>query len=132
MLRRNEEPEYSEESKHRIYLPFVIVNTDTDHMVSCQISDDRKTAEFTCTKPFELHDDRETLYMMQGKIDKESVKDLIPGHLLEFVRSGEPRKSEGNSTFDSPASAAAGDNMLDEYDDGNDVEQEDMDDDDDC
>jgi hypothetical protein len=46
------------------------VNTDADNTIECDISTDKRSAEFNCTKPFKLYDDRETLSLMRmGQVD---------------------------------------------------------------
>jgi len=55
------------------------VNTDVDNTIECDISPDKRSAEFNCTKPFKLYDDRETLSLMRmGQIDQESITKILP------------------------------------------------------
>mmetsp|Transcript_36299 Transcript_36299/g.113253 ORF Transcript_36299/g.113253 Transcript_36299/m.113253 type:complete len:85 (+) Transcript_36299:101-355(+) len=50
LLSRNELTEHEPCHQKKIYLPFVIVNTDMDNSVVCEISQDEKFAEINCTK----------------------------------------------------------------------------------
>jgi hypothetical protein len=64
------------------------VNTDSDNTIECVISEDKRCAQFDCTKPFKLFDDRETLSLMRdvGQCDEEALAKMLPG---KFVRVGE-------------------------------------------
>jgi len=97
LLSRNAKPEYSENADqlHRIYLPFVIVNTDADNTIECDISTDKRSAEFNCTKPFKLYDDRETLSLMRmGQVDQESIAKMLPDPgLLDFLRQNHQQQT---------------------------------------
>jgi len=93
LLGRNERPEYAAHSEkhHRIYLPFVIVNTDADNTIECEISEDKRSAEFNCTKPFKLYDDRETLSLMRmGHCDPESLAKMLPDKgVIDFLKQNQ-------------------------------------------
>ena len=66
------------------------MNTDADNTIECEISPDKKSAEFNCSKPFKLYDDRETLSLMRmGQIDPESISSMLPDPGLGRV----PQKS---------------------------------------
>ncbi|EKX54369.1 hypothetical protein GUITHDRAFT_132115 [Guillardia theta CCMP2712] len=89
LLSRNELTEHEPCHQKKIYLPFVIVNTDMDNSVVCEISQDEKFAEINCTKPFKLYDDRGTLSKMQLHLCSESELNQIlpnPG-LVPFVQT---------------------------------------------
>ena len=90
LLSRNQRPEYAADpdKHHRIYLPFVIVNTDADNTIECEIGEDKRSAEFNCTKPFKLYDDRETLSLMRmGQCDQETLSQMLPDpSLIDFLR----------------------------------------------
>ena len=56
------------------------VNTDSDNTIECVISDDKRSAQFDCTKPFKLFDDRETLSLMRmGQCDEDTLAKMLPG-----------------------------------------------------
>jgi len=135
LLMRNDRPEYKHAvTKHRINLPFVIVNTDRDDTRYIQIADDKKTAQVTCSQPFELHDDREALKKMNLELqDRISVDELLPPHLARFVRRDlhQGLDSGFSASQSCRESAFLGENDLYSEDDcdANDVEQEEMDDD---
>eukprot|EP00961_Rhodomonas_salina_P180239 2432706-Rhodomonas_salina.2 len=142
LLIRNERPDFKHAvTKHRINLPFVIVNTESDNRIHFFIADDKKTARVDCTQPFELHDDREALKRMNLHLqDSPPMSQLIKTHLLPFVRKRDlDRDDLENGGFNSLSSrdfASTGDRdggvgvCSEEEDcDANDVEQEEMDDD---
>lgn len=59
------------------------VNTDSDNTIECVISDDKRSAQFDCTKPFKLFDDRETLSLMRmGQCDEDTLAKMLPGTML--------------------------------------------------
>ena len=63
------------------------VNTDADNTIECDISTDKRSAEFNCTKPFKLYDDRETLSLMRmGQVDQESIAKMLPDPGLCKIR----------------------------------------------
>uniref|UniRef100_A0A7S1DGZ7 E2F/DP family winged-helix DNA-binding domain-containing protein n=1 Tax=Hemiselmis andersenii TaxID=464988 RepID=A0A7S1DGZ7_HEMAN len=91
LLKRNERTSTETSNPHRIYLPFVLVSTDSDNTIECDISDDKQRAKFNFRRPFELHDDRETLNMMSMfRSDPESLKELLPPHLVSFIKQRRP------------------------------------------
>mmetsp|Transcript_45962 Transcript_45962/g.115248 ORF Transcript_45962/g.115248 Transcript_45962/m.115248 type:complete len:500 (+) Transcript_45962:242-1741(+) len=91
LLKRNERTSRETVNQHRIYLPFVLVSTDSDNTIECDISDDKRRAKFNFRRPFELHDDRETLNMMSMfRSDPEALKELLPSHLASFIRQRRP------------------------------------------
>mmetsp|Transcript_47602 Transcript_47602/g.115923 ORF Transcript_47602/g.115923 Transcript_47602/m.115923 type:complete len:514 (+) Transcript_47602:282-1823(+) len=88
LLQRNAADTSEAANKHRIYLPFVLVSTDYDNTIECDISNDKQTAQFNFTKPFELHDDRETLNMMEMyACDEGTLREHLPAHLADFIKS---------------------------------------------
>ena len=67
------------------------MNTDADNTIECEISEDKRSAEFNCTKPFKLYDDRETLSLMRmGHCDEETLAKMLPDPgLIEFLKQSQ-------------------------------------------
>ena len=70
-------------------------------MIECEISEDKRSAEFNCSKPFKLYDDRETLSLMRmGHCDAGSLAKMLPDPgLVDFLKqtqSAQVYSSMGN------------------------------------
>eukprot|EP00730_Choanoeca_flexa_P008932 TRINITY_DN12558_c8_g1_i2.p1 TRINITY_DN12558_c8_g1~~TRINITY_DN12558_c8_g1_i2.p1 ORF type:complete len:430 (+),score=91.50 TRINITY_DN12558_c8_g1_i2:285-1574(+) len=91
-------------SSNRIQLPFIVVKTDQNAMIDCQMAEDRSEYFFDFNKPFTIHDDVQVLKQMgltwgieQGTITDEEhakarqmlPKDLIPvlDEMVEHYRA---------------------------------------------
>ena len=100
LLKRNERSANETVNKHRIYLPFVLVSVDSDNTIECDISNDKQTAHFNFTKPFELHDDRETLSMMKMyNCSEQELKDNLPPAVASFIKQVRPEVTEEYSSM---------------------------------
>nr|CCA15373.1 transcription factor Dp1 putative [Albugo laibachii Nc14] len=69
----------------RIFLPFIVVNTNKDTMIQCEMSEDREDIFFNFSAPFEINDDTEILRRLQlhrcSRKDLEGfvgIKELLP------------------------------------------------------
>ena len=107
LLARNAQPEQAQTvAKHKILLPFVVVNTDKDNWIDLVISENKCSAEFTCTNPFKLHDDRETLNMMHGTLcPNGAIEEHLSPNIAKFLLSlkpGESRKRSNPYTSNAP------------------------------
>jgi hypothetical protein len=98
------------------------VNSDADNTIECEIGEDKRSAEFNCTKPFRLYDDRETLSLMHmGQCDEETLTKMLPDPgLIDFLRQ--------NQVLTCTGSIVKSENGCDDQDD-NGGECEDMEDD---
>eukprot|EP00290_Baffinella_frigidus_P002415 CAMPEP_0180184336 /NCGR_PEP_ID=MMETSP0986-20121125/41761_1 /TAXON_ID=697907 /ORGANISM="non described non described, Strain CCMP2293" /LENGTH=499 /DNA_ID=CAMNT_0022137997 /DNA_START=100 /DNA_END=1600 /DNA_ORIENTATION=- len=122
LLDRNAKPEFSQaNTKTRIFLPFVIVNTEKDNTIECEISENKQAAEFTCSDPFWLHDDRETLNMMHSTLcPEDAMHTHLPEDVAKFVMALKPKRKRGGGAGLGSSSALPG------SDDDCDVEHEEM------
>lgn len=106
LLKRNERTAGETVNKHRIYLPFVLVSTDQDNEIQCDISDDRQRAKFDFEKPFELHDDRETLSMMRMfSCTEQELKEQLPSSVASFLKQRRPDVHQRNTRSEAGASS---------------------------
>ncbi len=62
------------------------VSTDADNSIDCDISNDKQSAQFDFARPFELHDDRETLNMMHMyACDETTLNRHLPTPIADFI-----------------------------------------------
>lgn len=94
LVKRNEENEELT-SQYRIQLPFIIVNTDKQTHIECEMAEDRTKYFFNFNMPFEIHDDLEILKRMglTAGLEKQSctpeeleaAKTLLPPALVPYL-----------------------------------------------
>lgn len=68
---RNQKIEGNFGPESTIHIPFIIVNTKSETVIECEVSDDRSMYYFDFSMPFEIHDDSEILKRMGYMNDPE-------------------------------------------------------------
>eukprot|EP00042_Codosiga_hollandica_P046518 m.490288 g.490288 ORF g.490288 m.490288 type:complete len:513 (+) comp57249_c1_seq1:316-1854(+) len=139
LIARNEARQLPEGAT--MQLPFIVVNTDKDTIIECQMTEDKSEYFFDFSAPFEIHDDIEILKRMgltygleSGKATLDQLaeaKKLIPSALhghLDDMYYGTPKASAAPGAGSAPASSAQGQGPSFTHDD----EGDDDDDDDDA
>jgi len=72
----------------QINLPFIVVNTNSNAVIQCEMNADRTDVMFDFSMPFEINDDVEILKKLgMGKIDKHDLGQFIPSDLLEYCEN---------------------------------------------
>jgi hypothetical protein len=89
-----------------IHLPFIIVNTNKQTVIDCQMAENKSEYFFDFNMPFEIHDDIEVLKRMGMAFDLENgccideqleeAKSMIPAALTHYVE--DMRKSTPSRT----------------------------------
>lgn len=86
LAKRNKERVDSPPAGERIPLPFIMVSTDKDTVIECEMAEDQSDIFFNFNKPFDIHDDGEVLRRMRlAKADDAFIRSILPEHLLSFV-----------------------------------------------
>lgn len=94
LLRRNTALAHSKTAmdsadEGRIFLPFIVVNTNKDTMIQCEMSEDREDIFFNFSAPFEINDDTEILRRLQlHRCSRKDLEELVCiKELLPFIPS---------------------------------------------
>lgn len=98
LVKRNAEKSSTDmASGNCVHLPFIIINTDKNTNVKCQMSEDKSEYFFDFNKPFEIHDDIEILKRMglaynidRGQCtlaDLEAARVLVPTALYPYLKA---------------------------------------------
>jgi len=118
LLRRNESKEYCQTTKHRIYIPYVIVKSHPETSIQIDITEDRQTVEMTLDRTFALQDDVQILNEMgMYRCPAADLEKLVPPALIPFITQRRPEvvcqvsdnglDAYGVSALESSAGAAA-------------------------
>jgi len=71
----------------QIALPFIVVNTKKETVIDCEMAEDKQEIFFNFSAPFEIHDDSETLKLMNmQRCLPDAIPDLVPPTLVNFAR----------------------------------------------
>jgi len=71
----------------QIALPFIVVNTKKETVIDCEMAEDKQEIFFNFSAPFEIHDDSETLKLMNmQRCQLDAIPDLVPPTLVNFAR----------------------------------------------
>lgn len=64
-------------------MPFIVISTDADTVVQCEMTEDRQDVYFDLSGPFEINDDTETMKRMQlHRANAQEIQHYIPPHLF--------------------------------------------------
>lgn len=90
LISRNRDQEMSgataPAADNQIALPFIVVNTKKETVIDCEMAEDKQEIFFNFSAPFEIHDDSETLKLMNmQRCHPGAIKDLVPPTLVQFA-----------------------------------------------
>mmetsp|Transcript_1908 Transcript_1908/g.2282 ORF Transcript_1908/g.2282 Transcript_1908/m.2282 type:complete len:323 (+) Transcript_1908:22-990(+) len=88
LIKRNKETELKEvvEDNQKIPLPFIVINTNRNTLVECELKMDQTDIFFNFNNTFEIHDDNEVLKRMKLQaVPPEDMKEYIPEALLKYL-----------------------------------------------
>jgi hypothetical protein len=74
------------------------VQTDEQNAIDCQMSEDKRAADLSCDKPFELYDDKEVLNMMDIFACDESEFDILPPNIVHYAKRHRQELVHRNAT----------------------------------
>lgn len=64
-------------------MPFIVISTEADTVVQCEMTEDRQDVYFELNGPFEINDDTETMKRMQlHRATMLEIQQCIPLHLI--------------------------------------------------
>ncbi|TMW62903.1 hypothetical protein Poli38472_005521 [Pythium oligandrum] len=79
----------------RIFLPFIVVNTNKDTVIQCEMSEDRQDIFFNFSNPFEINDDTEILRRLDlHKCPYGELKQIVPDKLMSYLPAECESKSD--------------------------------------
>mmetsp|Transcript_4897 Transcript_4897/g.5649 ORF Transcript_4897/g.5649 Transcript_4897/m.5649 type:complete len:357 (+) Transcript_4897:282-1352(+) len=88
LIKRNKQIELKEvvEENQKIPLPFIVINTNKDTIVECELKMDQTDIFFNFNNTFEIHDDNEVLKRMKLQAAPPSdMTDYIPEALIKYL-----------------------------------------------
>ncbi len=95
--------------RHGLTILLFAVSTDADNSIDCDISNDKQSAQFDFARPFELHDDRETLNMMHMyACDETSLNRHLPTPIADFIARRRSDIFSGSSSHGAGSSSSSG------------------------
>ena len=75
-----------DEEQRKIPLPFIIINTNSQTIIQCEMTEDRSDVFFNFSAPFEIADDNEILKRMQlQRAPPADVPLFVPEALRRFI-----------------------------------------------
>jgi transcription factor Dp-1 len=93
--RRKEASSDAQHDEGRIFLPFIVVNTNKDTVIQCEMSEDRQDIFFNFSNPFEINDDTEVLRRLKlHKCPYEELKGIVPEKLMSYLPAECESKSD--------------------------------------
>mmetsp|Transcript_11310 Transcript_11310/g.19973 ORF Transcript_11310/g.19973 Transcript_11310/m.19973 type:complete len:404 (-) Transcript_11310:126-1337(-) len=70
----------------KIPLPFIVVSTNKDTVIECEMAENRSDILFNFNQPFQIHDDASVLRRLNlHRINREALSKLLPERLAKFV-----------------------------------------------
>ena len=80
----------------RIPLPFILVNSNKEAVIDCEMAEDKQEIFFNFSAPFEIHDDNETLKRMHMQFchSVAAIKEMVPETLVQFTTTGQRQQQE--------------------------------------
>ena len=86
LVKRNQKESAWHHEETKIPLPFIIVSTNNNTVVQCEMAEDRSDIFFDFNEKFEIHDDNDILKKMgMQKYSIEEAKKLVPNQLVRFL-----------------------------------------------
>ena len=68
----------------RIQVPFIVISTDSDTVIQCEMTEDRQDVFFELNAPFEINDDTETMKRLQlHRAGVQEILQCIPQHMIQ-------------------------------------------------
>jgi len=90
LLRRNQRKEYAQSTKHRVYIPFVVVATSPETGLQINTREEQKV-EMSFDRPFTLHHDVDiSREMSLYKCSQSDLEKLVPPQLAHFITERRP------------------------------------------
>jgi transcription factor Dp-1 len=75
-----------DEEARKIPLPFIIINTGSQTVIQCEMTEDRSDVFFNFSAPFEINDDNEVLKRMElQRVTPEEVLAYVAPELQRYV-----------------------------------------------
>lgn len=96
-----------DEEARKIPLPFIIINTGSQTVIQCEMTEDRSDVFFNFSAPFEINDDNEVLKRMEfQKATPDEVQAYVDPQLLRYVPADVYRQEQQHEA--AGAAVAAG------------------------
>jgi len=90
LAERNRKRSKDVDPENRLPLPFVVVSTNKDAIIECEVTESRTDVVLNMSEPFKVHDDTEILKRMKlHEASQETLKKLFPEALHGFIPTSE-------------------------------------------
>ena len=84
--------------EQRIPLPFIVINTNKDTIVECEMAENQTDIFFNFNNTFEIHDDNEILKRMKlQSVPPGELKEYVPEALMKYL----PAHVRGEGSYQS-------------------------------
>eukprot|EP00299_Pterocystis_sp_00344_P015818 c7911_g1_i1.p1 GENE.c7911_g1_i1~~c7911_g1_i1.p1 ORF type:complete len:400 (-),score=87.78 c7911_g1_i1:136-1335(-) len=87
IMNRNQEDPNLMKNAYKVHMPFIVVNTDSQTKIFCEMKSDREKMFFNFDKPFEIHEDMEVLRWITGDAVPPNLHEVLEVRLLPFAPS---------------------------------------------